>query len=326
MTEAWRPDEELDRPRLAASGPVKVRVPAKINLHLGVGPARPDGYHELSTVYHAISLYDELTARRGDTLTLTMEGEGAGELALDESNLVIRAARALSAHAKVPAHARLHLRKQIPLAAGLAGGSADAAAALVACDALWGLGLSRDELAAVAAAVGSDVPFLVYGGTALGTGRGEAVSPVLARPSSWHWVVAIADGGLATPDVYRELDRLREAAQAPRLPGHASNPLLGGADQLLAALRQRDPAVLGAALDNDLQAAALSLRPGLADVLKAGHAAGALAGLVSGSGPTCVFLATDGQHATRIAEDLTAAEVCRVARTAHGPVAGARVI
>ncbi|MFC0528180.1 4-(cytidine 5'-diphospho)-2-C-methyl-D-erythritol kinase [Phytohabitans kaempferiae] len=326
MTEAWRPDEELDRPRLAASGPVKVRVPAKINLHLGVGPVRPDGYHELSTVYHAISLYDELTARRGDTLTLTMEGEGAGELALDESNLVIRAARALAAHAKVPAHARLHLRKQIPLAAGLAGGSADAAAALVACDALWGLGLSRDELATVAADIGSDVPFLVYGGTALGTGRGEAVSPVLARPSSWHWVVAIADGGLSTTDVYRELDRLRDTGEAARLPGHASNPLLGGADRLLAALRQRDPAVLGAALDNDLQAAALSLRPGLADVLKAGHAAGALAGLVSGSGPTCVFLATDGPHATRIAEDLTAAEVCRSARTAHGPVPGARVI
>jgi 4-diphosphocytidyl-2-C-methyl-D-erythritol kinase len=326
VTEAWRPDEELDRPRLAASGPVKVRVPAKINLHLGVGPARPDGYHELSTVYHAIALYDELTARRGDTLTLTMEGEGAGELALDESNLVIRAARALATHAKVPAHARLHLRKQIPLAAGLAGGSADAAAALVACDALWGLGLSRDELADIAAGIGSDVPFLVYGGTALGTGRGEAVSPVLARPSSWHWVVAIADGGLSTPDVYRELDRLREAGQAPRLPGHASNPLLGSADQLLAALRQRDPAVLGAALDNDLQAASLSLRPGLADVLKAGHAAGALAGLVSGSGPTCVFLAADGPHAARIAEDLTAAEVCRTARTAHGPVAGARVV
>jgi 4-diphosphocytidyl-2-C-methyl-D-erythritol kinase len=174
--------------------------------------------------------------------------------------------------------------------------------------------------------VGSDVPFLVYGGTALGTGRGEAVSPVLARPNSWHWVVAIADGGLSTPDVYRELDRLREVGQASSLPGHASNPLLGSADQLLAALRQRDPAVLGAALDNDLQAAALSLRPGLADVLKAGHAAGALAGLVSGSGPTCVFLAADGPHATRIAEDLTAAEVCRAARTAHGPVPGARVI
>ena len=130
------------------SGPVKVRVPAKINLHLGVGPLRPDGYHELPTVYHAISLFDELTARPADTLTLTMDGEGAGELALDESNLVVRAVAALAEYAGVPPHARLHLRKQIPLAAGLAGGSADAAAALVACDALWGTGCRREELAA----------------------------------------------------------------------------------------------------------------------------------------------------------------------------------
>jgi len=317
VTEAWEPEDD-ERPRLGASGPVKVKVPAKINLHLGVGPARPDGYHELSTVYHAIALHDELTARRGDTLTLTMEGVGTGELALDESNLAIRAARALARHAGVPAHARLHLRKQIPLAAGLAGGSADAAAALVACDTLWGTGMSRDDLAAVAAEIGSDVPFLVYGGTALGTGRGETVSPVLARPTTWHWVVAIADGGLATPAVYSELDRLRALRAAP--------PPLGSTDDLLAALRQRDPEVLAAALGNDLQAAALSLRPQLADVLKAGRAAGALAGIVSGSGPTCVFLAYDASEANMIATSLEQAGVCREARTATGPVAGARVV
>src|SRR5262245_56970784 len=165
--------EENARPRLAASGPVRVRVPAKINLHLGVGPIRRDGFHELTTVYHAISLYDEVSARRGDQLTLTMEGEGTGALALDDSNLVIRAAQLLAKVAGVAPLARLHLRKQIPVAGGLAGGSADAAAALVACDALWGTGMSRDELATVAAEIGSDVPFLVLGGTALGTGRGE---------------------------------------------------------------------------------------------------------------------------------------------------------
>jgi 4-diphosphocytidyl-2-C-methyl-D-erythritol kinase len=319
VTEALRPeDEDLDRPRLAASGPVKVRVPAKINLHLGVGRLRPDGYHELSSVYHAISIHDDLTARRGDTLTLTMEGEGAGELALDESNLAMKAARALAAYAKVPAHARLHLRKHIPLAGGLAGGSADAAAALVACDALWGTGLSRDELAAIAADIGADVPFLVHGGTALGTGRGERISPVLARPTSWHWVLALAEGGLSTPEVYRELDRLRAADQAPAP--------LGSADALLAALRQRDPEVLGAVLGNDLQPAALSLRPALADALKAGEDAGALAGIVSGSGPTCVFLVRDAAHAATVAKALEMASVCRAVRTAYGPVAGARVI
>ncbi|MEV0154866.1 4-(cytidine 5'-diphospho)-2-C-methyl-D-erythritol kinase [Micromonospora sp. NPDC050686] len=315
MTEAWRPED--DEPR-GASGPVRVRVPAKINLHLGVGPLRRDGYHELNTVYHAISLHDELTARRGDTLTLTMAGEGTGELALDDSNLVLRAAHALAGYAGVPPYARLHLRKQIPLAGGLAGGSADAAAALVACDALWGTGLSRDELAGIAADLGSDVPFLIHGGTALGTGRGEAVSPVLARPTTWHWVVAVAEGGLATPEVYRELDRLRDG-------GTAGAPL-GSTDALLAALRQRDPAVLAAALGNDMQAAALALRPALGATLKAGEAAGALAGIVSGSGPTCVFLATDESDAHRIAAELAAAGVCRAARTAHGPVPGARVV
>lgn len=314
MTEAWRPED--DEPR-GVSGPVRVRVPAKINLHLGVGPLRGDGYHELNTVYHAISIHDELTARRGDTLTLTMEGEGTGELALDESNLVIRATRALASSVGVPPYARLHLRKQIPLAGGLAGGSADAAAALVACDALWGTGLSRDELAEIAADLGSDVPFLIHGGTALGTGRGEAVSPVLARPTVWHWVVAVADGGLSTPVAYRELDRLRAAG--------AAGPPLGSTDTLLAALRQRDPRVLAAALGNDLQDAALALRPSLAATLKAGEAAGALAGIVSGSGPTCVFLATGAADAERIAAELDALDVCRQARTAHGPVAGARI-
>ena len=315
MTEAWRPGD--DDERRGATGPVRVRVPAKVNLHLGVGPLRRDGYHELNTVYHAISIYDELTARRGDTLTLTMEGEGTGELALDDSNLVIRAAHALAGYAGVMPHARLHLRKQIPLAGGLAGGSADAAATLVACDALWGTGLSRDELANIAADLGSDVPFLIHGGTALGTGRGEAISPVLARPTSWHWVVAIADGGLSTPQAYRELDRLRETG--------AAGPALGSTDALLGALRQRDPRVLARTLGNDLQDAALSLRPSLAATLKAGEAAGALAGIVSGSGPTCVFLATDAADAERIAAELTAADVCRHVRTAHGPVHGARI-
>jgi 4-diphosphocytidyl-2-C-methyl-D-erythritol kinase len=245
-----------------------------------------------------------------------MEGEGAGVLPLDESNLVQRAARALAEHAGVPAHARIHLRKQIPIAGGLAGGSADAAATLVACDALWDTGLSREELAEVAATIGSDVPFLVLGGTALGTGRGETVSPVLARPSSWHWVVAAADGGLSTPDVYAELDRLRADGAAPQP--------LGSADDLLAALRQRSPAVLAEVLGNDLEAAALSLRPELAATLATGRKAGALAGLVCGSGPSCVFLAQNAPRAVEIADELNRSGTCRVALPLFGPVAGAR--
>jgi 4-diphosphocytidyl-2-C-methyl-D-erythritol kinase len=310
--------EDGDRPRVAAMGPVKVRVPAKINLHLAVGPLREDGFHEVATVYHAIGMFDELTARPADSLALTMDGEGAGQLALDDSNLVIRAAKLLAAAAGREPQARLHLRKQIPLAAGLAGGSADAAATLVACDALWGTGYTREDLASVAATLGSDVPFLVLGGTALGTGRGEQVSPVLAPGHAWHWVVALADDGLSTPEVYAELDRLRDAGQAP--------VEAGSTDDILAALRQRDSEVLATYLTNDLQPAALSLRPALRQTLECGVAAGALAGLVSGSGPTCVFLCHDAATAETVAAALTDSGTCRTARTANGPVPGARLI
>ncbi|HEX6076621.1 MAG TPA: 4-(cytidine 5'-diphospho)-2-C-methyl-D-erythritol kinase [Micromonosporaceae bacterium] len=314
MTE---PLEVEDRPVLAASGSVRVRVPAKINLYLGVGPRRVDGYHELTTVYHAVSLYDELTVSRADDLHLTLLGEGERDLPLDEDNLVVKAARTLAEHAGRPAHARLHLRKHIPVAGGLAGGSADAAATLVACDALWGTGLSRDELADIAATLGSDVPFLVLGGTALGTGRGEVVSPVLAV-GTWHWVIAVADGGLATPDVYAELRRLRDAGRG--------TPTATDPDPLLTALRQHDPKVLAAALANDMQPAAISLRPSLRRTLRAGTEEGALASFVSGSGPTCVFLAADEDHANRLAARIASHGVCRSVRTAHGPVPGARVV
>jgi len=308
--QGWSEPEEL--------GAVRVRVPAKINLHLGVGPVRPDGYHELRTVYQAISIYDEVTVRPGDTLSLTLEGEGVGELTLDSSNLVIRAATALAEYAGVPPRARIHLRKQIPLAAGLAGGSADAAATLVACDALWKLHLPRAELARLAGRLGADVPFLLYGGIALGTGYGERISPVLTSGGEWHWVVAISDGGLSTPEVYRQLDRMRADGTAP--------PALAPPDRVLVALRQRDPRVLAGTLGNDLAPAALALRAELRGVLTAGADAGALAGLVSGSGPTCVFLARDATHAAEVAARLRQQRVAREVRVAHGPVPGARIV
>ncbi|MGH3714095.1 MAG: 4-(cytidine 5'-diphospho)-2-C-methyl-D-erythritol kinase, partial [Micromonosporaceae bacterium] len=188
---------------------------------------------------------------------------------------------------------------------------------LVACDALWGTGLSRDLLASLAVELGSDVPFLVLGGTALGTGRGEIVNPVLAT-GGWHWVIAVADGGLSTPAVYAELARLRDAGR-----GH---PYSSDTDKLLAALRQHDPQVLADALVNDMQPAAISLRPALRRTLRAGKEEGALAGIVSGSGPSCVFLAADADHANQLAARIAGHDVCRTVRTAHGPVPGARVI
>lgn len=296
---------------------VRVRVPAKINLHLAVGALRDDGYHDLTTVFQAISLYDEVVVEPSDALELVVSGEGADDVPVDDSNLAARAVVALAERTGNAPNVRIAMRKGIPVAGGMAGGSADAAATLVACDALWMTGLSRDELAETAAELGSDVPFALYGGTALGTGRGERLSPVLARTQR-HWVVAIANGGLSTPEVFHELDRLRSTDRPP--------PRTAGADALLRALRDEAATPLAKVIANDLQPAAISLRPALRRTLAAGVESGALGGTVSGSGPTCVFLAEDGDHAVRVAAGLSGLGVCRTVRTAHGPVPGARVI
>ncbi len=295
---------------------VTVRAPAKLNLHLRVGELRSDGFHDITTVYQALSLFDEITASPAATLSVSVRGEGAGEVPLDAGNLAVRAAVALADKTGCEPAARLTISKAIPVAAGLAGGSADAAAALIACDALWGTALDRATMLELAAGLGSDVPFALTGGTALGTGRGELLSPVLAA-GRWHWVLAVADGGLSTPDVYRELDRQRD-----RDGPAASYPF----DRLVNALRSKDPVALGPALSNDLQAAALALRPDLRRTLTAGADLGALGCVVSGSGPTCAFLAASADDAIRLAAELAGADVCRTVRVAGGPVPGARIL
>lgn len=298
---------------------VTVRAPAKVNLSLSVGPLRPDGFHDVATAYHAISLYDQLVATEADELSIsvtTVEGVAPEEVPGDRSNLALAAVLALAQRARVEPRARLHLTKAIPVAGGLAGGSADAAAALVACDALWQTGLPRRQLLRIAARLGSDVPFCLVGGTALGTGRGEVLTPVLPR-GRFEWVVAVSDAGLATPAVYAECDRLRAgtAVPAPEVPA-----------ALLSALGSGDADALGAALHNDLAPAALALRPELAQTLAAGAQAGALGGVVSGSGPSVVFLARSPEHAIDIAVALTATGTCRSVRRAYGPVAGAHLV
>lgn len=300
---------------------VVARAPAKINVHLAVGGVRPDGFHELRTVYFAVSLLDRVSVRPGDGLSLTVAGEGAatGEVPADRTNLVWRAAELLAEHAGVPADAAIDITKAIPAAAGLAGGSADAAAALVALDTLWGTRASRADLVALAAQLGSDVPFSLVGGVALGTGRGEELSPVLAR-RTWHWVLGIAGEGLSTPAVYHELDRLRAAGRVPDDGGLAS------AEPVIAALRSGPPAALAAALTNDLQAAALTLRPQLRRALRATIDAGAAATIVSGSGPTVAALAEDEQDAVRLAAVLAGEGVFRTVRAVSGPVPGARLV
>jgi 4-diphosphocytidyl-2-C-methyl-D-erythritol kinase len=307
-----RLETALHRPRTR----VLVRAPAKVNLHLSVGPLRRDGYHDLTTVFAALSLADELTATAADDLSLEVEGEGADDVPLDERNLAWRAAVLLAEHVGRSPDVALLVRKAIPVAGGCAGGSADAAAALVACDALWGTGLTREGLAALAARLGSDVPFSLHGGCALGTGRGERLTPVLGR-GTFSWVLALSDGGLSTPAVYAELDRHR--ASGP--PGIVSEP-----SAVLAALRSGDPAELGRALHNDLQPAALSLAPHLRRVLAAGRELGALGAVVSGSGPTVALLAADPVAADDLAATLAGEGVCRAVRRAESPAPGARVV
>ena len=296
--------------------PVTVRVPAKVNLELAVGAPESDGYHDVATVYQAVSLFDDVTALPGDHLTVSIEGEGSDVVPTDASNLALVAARALAEHIGVEPRAHLHIHKSIPVAAGLAGGSADAAGALLALDRLWESRLDRDELADLAATVGSDVPFALVGHTAMGLGRGDKLTPVLAR-GHFHWVFAFADEGLATPAVYRELDRLRGGSvQAePRV-----------SDALMSALRAGNAVTLGSSLANDLQRAAVSLRPGLSMTLDVGDEYGALGTVVSGSGPTCAFLARDEEHALDLAVALTASGTCRSVASAVGPVPGARVV
>lgn len=309
------------------AGAVTARVPAKVNLQLSVGPLRADGYHELVTVFHAVALFDEVTVRHADQTSVTVTGEGGQSVPLGPSNLAVRAAVALarlaSKRGTQSAGVRIDIRKRIPVAAGLAGGSADAAAALVACNELWQVGATTEELARIGAKLGSDVPFALAGGTAIGQGRGERLTRALAT-GTYHWVLAFGASGLATPEVYAMCDRLRAAKAAHGAEASVPAPRLS--TDLMAALRSGDPAAVGPLLVNDLQPAALSLQPLLRRALAVGREHGALGAIVSGSGPTCAFLAASAAAASDLAVAITGAGVCRAVVTVTGPAPGATLI
>ena len=295
---------------------VRVRAPGKVNLSLAVGALAADGYHPLATVFQAVSLYEDVTARPSDRFELTVAGPFADGVPTDETNLALRAARLVARQAGIGDGVHLHLHKGVPVAGGMAGGSADAAAALVACDALWQTGLSRETLAELAAQLGSDVPFALLGHTAIGTGRGHLLTPAMTR-GEYHWVFAIRSQGLATPVVYGAFDQL-SGSNAEVEPQ---------ADlELMQALRAGDPVALGAVLRNDLEPAAIELAPELTETLAVAREAGALGAIVSGSGPTVAALARGAKHALVIAAGLTAAGVADQVLCAVGPVAGARLL
>jgi len=304
---------------LDTSRRVHVRAPGKLNLFFEVGPVGDDGYHDVASVYQAVSLFEDVWASHADVTSLSVSGDvDVSGVPLDESNLALRAARLVTDAVGWEGGIRLEIHKGVPVAGGMGGGSADAAAALVAVNELVDGGLSSTELHALGAQLGADVPFALLGGTAVGTGRGDELAPALGR-GFFAWVLVADGGGLSTPEVYGTLDRLRsEADIAPDRALPSVDPAV------LRALRSGDAAALGTAIRNDLQLAAVHLRPDLAVLLDEGLDAGALGGLVSGSGPTTAFLAADSEHAKRIAEQLAARghEVHAVT----GPVAGARVV
>ena len=325
----------------AGARAVTAVAPAKINLHLGVGDVRGDGYHDLLTVYRAVDLWERVTVSLDDAdddSEVVVTGPGAPQVPTDRANLAARAVDLLREEAGSDARIAIRIHKGVPVAGGMAGGSADAAAALVATDRLLGLGLGRAALEERAARLGSDVPFCIRGGTALGTGRGEKLATLLHARAEQHIVVALADGGLSTPTVFAEFDRLRaerdrlRAERDPADPGRdpadpeRGLPRAGGVDPLVAALAGDDPAAVAGLLANDMEAAALSLMPALRRTLRVGREAGALHGMVSGSGPTCLFFCTDRDHAIAVAAEISEHGVAREVRVTRGPVGGAHIV
>src|ERR1700712_796427 len=300
---------------------VHVRAPGKINVFLKVGAVMDDGYHDVATAYQAVSLYEDVRAFQADDFSVSFTGPiDSSGLITDGSNLAIRAARMAAHKSGYRGGVHLEIVKNVPIAGGMGGGSADAAATLLACDTLWQTELGREELLLLAARLGADVPFAFTGGTAIGTGRGDQLSPALAK-GTFQWVLALADFGLSTPDVYRELDLHRDRHAQDIFP---VDPRPSVDTDVLQALRAGDPAMLAEAMHNDLQAPALHLQPQLTEVIELGEQNGALAGIVSGSGPTIAFLAADLDAALELQVALSAARLTVVRAT--GPVHGARII
>ena len=295
---------------------VEIQVPAKVNLQLSVGPKKEDGYHEVVTVFQAISLMDTLKISHADQFGISIKGDYTNGVPLDQSNLVYKAVELMSEKFDTGKTIDIEINKSIPVAGGMAGGSADAAATLLGIDALYGLGLSKDELGDVARKLGSDVPFMLHGGTAVGRGHGDEITPALSR-GTYHWVIAVSSSGLSTPSVYGECDRLRTGLDI-------KDPSLN--DELLQALLSGDSTRVGKSLNNDLQAAAISLRPALRLILDTGQEYGALGGIVSGSGPSVAFLVADEDHSLDLAVALTSSGVVGSVARAQGPVSGAKVV
>ncbi|TLP76826.1 4-(cytidine 5'-diphospho)-2-C-methyl-D-erythritol kinase [Nesterenkonia sphaerica] len=330
-------------------GHVTAVAPGKVNLSLRVGPLRPDGYHEVATLYYAVSLYEEVIAspRSDEVITVSLSerssftgvehrdplsgGTVPAQIPLDEQNLAYQAAALLREHLRsrdaatlsFPGTERpsygvdLTIIKNVPIAGGMGGGSADAAATLVACSALWEAGLTKEQLADLGARLGADVPFAIVGGAAVGQGLGETLSPLLTR-GELHLVMVPSSTGLSTPEVYQKLDSMRASVSLTVDPPELDHDLIRAACAA-------DAEMITTLMTNDLQAPAVAMLPALDDMMDAGMAEGAMQGMVSGSGPTVMFLARDAAAAHQLATSLQ--ERLDVwAIPVSGPAAGARLL
>lgn len=283
-------------PAPATHESVSARAPGKINLLLRVGPRRPDGYHDLVTCFHAVDLWETVTVTPAASTRVTITGDvNLGEVPLDDNNLVVKAARQVGHALGIDQELAIHIDKRVPVGGGMGGGSADAAAALLAANRLWNGELGPDELLAIAATLGADVPFALEGMSQIGRGNGSELSALRAMPL-W-WVVVPSIEQLHTPEVYAVLDDLR---------AHETVTLEDALpDGFAAAVTTGDAHALAPLLHNDLQPAAIALRPSLEQLLERGQRLGALASLVSGSGPTCVMLAADQERARAVSDGLS---------------------
>lgn len=300
--EFWRLGIEEISSRLNSELPVIASSPAKINLFFGVGAFLKDGYHTVASLYHSLELREqvaiELSGKFEIDFAAGLARQGSLEVPRDKTNLVFKAAQALQASYPqvTPELISFLIKKAIPVAGGMAGGSADAAAALVAIDKLFALG-AESTLSEIAGGLGADIPFALWGGSAVGLGKGERLSRI-STEAVFHWVVTPSTAGLSTPDVYRKLDTMRiENGIDPTTIEEPVVPQL-----LLNAVRAGDHKQLARYMHNDLEIAAIELLPELKTVLLAGEEAGALRSMVSGSGPTVVHLAKDRVDAELIAQ------------------------
>jgi len=274
-------------------GTISVRAPGKVNLALYVGSPDITGFHPLLTAFQAVDLWDCVTVSSADAMSIDISAAfDVSTIPLDSSNLVWRAHDLLREHVEEIPSAAITIDKTIPVSGGMAGGSADAAAAVIALAELFALSPDSARLRDLARALGSDVPFTLVGGAAVGRGRGDVLEPFRIN-SPLSLVIVSSDATLSTPEVYRRLDELRGDDKAS-LPDSLSA-------EFMTAWRDGDAHALAPHLHNDLQAAAVSMMPALHSVLEDTMTAGALASMVSGSGPTVMGLASNPEHASDIA-------------------------